>query len=102
MNELIQNLVNNLGVKEDQAKGGTGLLFKLAKEKLGGGEFSQISEHVPGIEDLVQAALEGGGGGWWSAWKSGFRFRRSRLRIGKHGESRRGVLQVGDGQRADQ
>jgi hypothetical protein len=62
MNELIQNLVNNLGVKEDQAKGGTGLLFKLAKEKLGGGEFSQISEHVPGIEDLVQAAPESGGG----------------------------------------
>lgn len=32
--ELIQQLVSNLGVSEDQAKGGAGLLFNLAKDKL--------------------------------------------------------------------
>ena len=32
--ELIQQLVSSLGVNEDQAKGGAGLLFNLAKDKL--------------------------------------------------------------------
>ncbi|HSF08552.1 MAG TPA: DUF2780 domain-containing protein [Nitrospirales bacterium] len=54
--ELIQQLVNNLGVNEGQAKGGVGLLFKLAKEKLSSGEFQQLAEKVPGVRDLLGAA----------------------------------------------
>ena len=60
--ELIQQLVSNLGINENQAKGGAGLLFNLAKEKLGGGEFQQLTKAVPGIGDLLKAAPESGGG----------------------------------------
>ncbi len=63
--ELIQQLVSQLGVDESQAKGGAGMLFQLAKDKLGDGEFSQIASAVPGLEDMLQAApsLAGGNGG---------------------------------------
>jgi hypothetical protein len=54
--ELIQQLVSSLGVNEDQAKGGAGLLFNLAKEKLGTGDFQQLADNIPGITDLLGAA----------------------------------------------
>ena len=54
--ELIQQLVSSLGVNEDQAKGGAGLLFNLAKEKLGSGEFQQLTDKIPGVSDLLGAA----------------------------------------------
>jgi hypothetical protein len=60
--ELIQQLISNLGINEEQAKGGAGLLFNLAKEKLGSGEFQQIAGKVPGVTDLLKAAPESGGG----------------------------------------
>jgi hypothetical protein len=59
--ELIDLLTNTLGVKENQATGGAGLLFKVAKEKLGDTDFSQISQHVPGISELIESAPESGG-----------------------------------------
>jgi hypothetical protein len=59
--ELIDQLTGNLGVNEAQAKGGAGLLFKLAKDKLSGGDFSQVSAAVPGIDGLIGAAPAGGG-----------------------------------------
>jgi hypothetical protein len=61
--ELIQQLVGNLGVEEDQAKGGAGLLFNMAQEQLESGEFQQILDKVPGISDLMSAAPESSGGG---------------------------------------
>lgn len=61
--ELVQMLTNNLGVNEDQAKGGAGMLFNIAKEKLGSGEFQQIADTVPGIGDLMSAAPTPGSGG---------------------------------------
>jgi hypothetical protein len=54
--ELIQQLVSNLGVNEGQAKGGAGLLFNLAKEKLSSGEFQQLADHIPGVKELIGAA----------------------------------------------
>ena len=56
MMELVQMLTNNLGVNEDQAKGGAGMLFNMAKEKLGAGDFQQIADKIPGIGDLMSAA----------------------------------------------
>ena len=47
--EIIQELTKTLGIKEDQAKGGAGLLFKLVKDKLDSGSFSQVSNAIPGI-----------------------------------------------------
>ena len=59
--ELIQQLVSKLGIQEDQAKGGAGLLFKLAKDKLDTNSFSQISKSIPGVDDLIGSAPESGG-----------------------------------------
>ena len=63
MMELVQQLVSNLGIKEEQAKGGAGLLFNLAKDKLGGGEFQQLTNAIPEITGLMNAAPEPGEGG---------------------------------------
>jgi len=62
MNELIAQLVSQLGVQEGQAKGGAGLLLKLAQSKLGG-DFSKVSAAVPGLQDLIKSAPEAGGAG---------------------------------------
>ncbi len=58
--ELLQTLTSQLGISEAQAKGGSGLLFKMAKDKLGPGEFSQVSSAVPGVESLISAAPQPG------------------------------------------
>ncbi len=54
--ELLNQLTQNLGIDENQAKGGAGLLFKFAKDKLSGDEFSKVAGAVPGITDLINAA----------------------------------------------
>jgi hypothetical protein len=59
--ELVDQLVKNLGVSEEAAKGGSGLIFNLAKEKLGAGDFSKVSGALPGITDLMKSAPESGG-----------------------------------------
>jgi hypothetical protein len=59
--ELLQTLTSQLGISEEQAKGGSGLLFKMAKEKLGAGDFGGIASAVPGVEDLISAAPQSGG-----------------------------------------
>jgi hypothetical protein len=59
--ELVEQLVKNLGVSEDAAKGGSGLIFKMAKEKLGSGDFSKVAGAIPGIGDLMKSAPESGG-----------------------------------------
>jgi len=74
--ELIQMLVQQLGVSEEQASGGAGLLFRLAQEKLSSGEFAQVKDVVPGIENVMSSAPEAGGlagalGGLASAFGSG-------------------------------
>jgi hypothetical protein len=54
--ELLQLLTDNLGVSQEQAQGGAGLLFQLAKDKLGSGDFQQVANAVPGIDDLMDKA----------------------------------------------
>jgi len=61
VNELIQMLVSQLGIDAGQAKGGAGLLFRLAEDKLGG-DFSAITKALPQVKDLIQAAPASGGG----------------------------------------
>jgi hypothetical protein len=60
--DLLQTLTSQLGVSQDQAKGGAGLLFKLAKDKLGTAEFGQVAGAVPNVDDLISAAPGSGGG----------------------------------------
>ena len=62
MQELIGALVKQLGINEQQASGGAGLLFKFAKDKLAGGDFQQVTKALPGVLDLIKGAPQAGGG----------------------------------------
>ncbi len=68
--DLVNLLVSNLGVSDDQAKGGAGLLFKLAQDKLGEGPFAQVAENLSGVDDMMAAAPSTGGGGLMGAVSS--------------------------------
>ncbi len=61
MMELIDQIVKNLGINEDQAKGGAGLFLKLAKNKLGAEEFSEVQNAIPETDDVIRSAPESGG-----------------------------------------
>jgi Protein of unknown function VcgC/VcgE (DUF2780) len=61
--ELIDLLTKNVGVTGAQAEGGAAVLFKVAKDKLGGEEFGRLLGGVPGLSDLLHKAPPGGGGG---------------------------------------
>jgi hypothetical protein len=63
MKELIDMLTKDLGVSGPQAEGGAAVLFKAAKDKLGGGEFDKLLGGVPGLGDLMKKAPAAGGGG---------------------------------------
>ncbi len=55
MNELVSELTSKLGIQEDQAKGGAGLIFNVARARLGG-DFTKVAGAVPGIQGLMAAA----------------------------------------------
>jgi hypothetical protein len=59
--ELLEMLTNQLGISEEQAKGGTGLIMKLVKDKLSGDEFSKVAEAIPGVQGFIAAVPESGG-----------------------------------------
>jgi len=65
--DLINQLVSDLGVSKEQARGGAGMLFKLAQDKLSGDEFAQIADKVSGMDDMVSAAPDAAGGGLMGA-----------------------------------
>ncbi len=62
MMELVQQLMAGAGVSNAQAEGGAGLLFRLVKQQLSAGDFARVAEAVPGVEGLIDAAPESGGG----------------------------------------
>ena len=62
MMELVQQLVSGAGVSASQAEGGAGLLFGLVKDQLSSGEFARVADAVPGVEGLIDAAPDTGGG----------------------------------------
>jgi Protein of unknown function VcgC/VcgE (DUF2780) len=57
--ELVGALTQKLGVTEQQATGGAGAIFGLAKSKLSPDNFGQVASVVPGMEGLLQAAPTG-------------------------------------------
>ena len=59
--KLIGSLVDKLGVTEDQATGGSGAVFKEAKNNMDPGDYSQLLKAVPGIDSLISAAPQAGG-----------------------------------------
>ncbi len=62
MKELVDMLTRNLGVNGAQAEGGAAVLFKAARDKLGGAEFDQLLGGLPGLGDLMKKAPASGGG----------------------------------------
>ena len=54
--ELIGSLTKQLSIKPEQAIGGAGALFGLAKTRLKPEEFGKVSSAVPGMGDLLKAA----------------------------------------------
>lgn len=61
MKELVDLLVKNVKVDEKQARGGAGLLLKVARDKLGPQEFTSMLGGVPGLDDLIRQAPQAGG-----------------------------------------
>lgn len=61
MKELVQQLVQQLGVEERQARGGAAVLFNAARDKLGSGEFERLLGGVPGLDSLLRDAPASGG-----------------------------------------
>jgi len=59
--DLISLLTKNLGVTQDQATGGAGAIFDLAKQKLNAEDFAKIASVVPGMDSLLKAAPQVGG-----------------------------------------
>lgn len=53
---LVKLLTQQLGVTETQAQGGAGAIFSLAKEKLSPLDFNQVSNTVPDMNGLLDAA----------------------------------------------
>jgi hypothetical protein len=60
MKELVDRLVKQLGVEDRQARGGSAVLFKAARDKLGATEFDRMLGGVPGVGDLVKQAPSSG------------------------------------------
>ncbi len=64
MNELFGLLTSQLGVNDNQAKGGVGAILNLAKEKLADGDFSQITQALGGdVTEAMNAAPKAEAGG---------------------------------------
>jgi hypothetical protein len=61
--ELVGNLTKELSVTPEQARGGAGTLFSLAKGKMPSTDFGKVSSAVPGMDGLLKAAPAMGGGG---------------------------------------
>ena len=64
MKELIDMLTKNLDISGAQAEGGAAVLFKAAKDKMGGEDFGKLLGGVPGLSDLMKKAPASGGSGF--------------------------------------
>jgi hypothetical protein len=52
---LTDTLVKKLNISNEQAQGGAGALFQLAKSKLDAGQFAELSKAVPEMDSLLSA-----------------------------------------------
>jgi hypothetical protein len=60
--ELVGQLSKQLSITPDQATGGAGALFGVAKTKLKPEDFLKVSNAVPGMDGLLKASPKLGGG----------------------------------------
>ncbi|MGE3151662.1 MAG: DUF2780 domain-containing protein [Nitrospiraceae bacterium] len=57
-NALTSLLTQQLGVTSNQATGGAGSMLSLAKEKLPSGDFSSLSNMIPGADSIMKSAKD--------------------------------------------
>ncbi len=60
---LTEALVGQLGVSQQQALGGAGTIFQVAKSNMTQEAFGSLSQSVPGMSDMLAAAPQIGGVG---------------------------------------
>ncbi len=60
--DLVQQLINQLGVNAEQAQGGIGALLKTAKEQISPETFAEISKLLPQANDWIKVVPSSGGG----------------------------------------
>ena len=53
---LVSLLTKDLGITKNQAAGGTGAIFNMAKGNLGAEDFGKVSNAVPEMDDLLKSA----------------------------------------------
>ena len=58
--ELVNQLVDQLGVTPDQARAGAGVLLGAAEKRLPPEEFRQISRLIPGLDEMLKAGAASG------------------------------------------
>lgn len=61
VSKLIGTLTEQLGVTENQAKGGSGAIFDYAKQNLNMEDFSKVTDALPGVDSLIDSAPESSG-----------------------------------------
>ncbi|MFN8439695.1 MAG: DUF2780 domain-containing protein [Caldilineaceae bacterium] len=61
---LVTQLGNQLGISQQQAQGGLGLVLKFAKDQLGEPNFDKVAQFIPNANSLIaQAPVPSGIGG---------------------------------------
>ena len=55
--DLNNQPASKLGVSERRTRGWTGMLFKLAQDKLSGNGFTQTADKVSGLDDTITARM---------------------------------------------
>ncbi len=53
---LVETLVQKLGITPEQASGGAGSIFSMAKQGMNSADFAKVSTAVPGMNELLAAA----------------------------------------------
>jgi len=56
--DLVGLLASQLGVSQDQAEGGAGSIFKLAKQNLSNQDYSSLASKIPGLDKMIGTAPE--------------------------------------------
>ena len=59
---LTSFIQSSLGVNQQQAAGGAGILLEQAQTQLQPNQFKQLSQYIPDISQLISAAPKAGGG----------------------------------------
>ena len=60
---IIDQLVSQLGITQQQAQGGAGVLLKFAKAEMGDADFSKVAQFIPNVDSLMSQSPQPAGVG---------------------------------------